>query len=81
MARKQLFGNFLFSNIKNQTFYILLSLLDAVFSNYDYSGAVINDAKPTLERMSYYTLYKQIVNSRDDKSEQLKLEIQAKEVE
>jgi hypothetical protein len=57
-------------------------LFDAVFSEINYSGPSHSPSSSrNLERMSFYSLYNNLVKSRDEKNEQLKLEIKARETE
>lgn len=50
-----------------------LSIIDAVFSDFEFTG---KDSK--VERMSYYQLYKKLSETTDDKTEELKLQLEKK---
>lgn len=51
-------------------------LLDAVFSDFEFTGK-----DSSVERMPYYLLYKKLVESRDEKNESLKEQLNQKQAE
>ena len=53
-------------------------LLDSVFSN-EFTGSKTSKPNPTIQRISFYSLYQHLLNTRDEKNVQLEEQLKEKE--